>query len=197
MEPETVDQAGSRPTSRPSRVSKAAERSCAVCHRRKVRCDKKMPCSTCTRTGVLCCYPPEDHQVLRHPRSSIADITSRLAQLERTVMALSGSSSAKESIERLPRESGRNPTGTTTKNERRPPDDEMLVPSGDSTHYISDVLLSRVLEEVRFRVPLVNTAVPLALKIFDDHRNKRFGLCSTLLRNGFGVRPLRYSISSP
>src|SRR3569833_3395378 len=112
MEPETVDQAGSRPTSRPSRVSKAAERSCAVCHRRKVRCDKKMPCSTCTRTGVLCCYPPVDHQVLRHPRSSIADFTSQQTQQKKTKKTHTNNTSAKESIERLPREAGRNPTGT-------------------------------------------------------------------------------------
>ncbi|KIH86491.1 hypothetical protein SPBR_08136 [Sporothrix brasiliensis 5110] len=68
---------------------RAIERSCIVCHRRKVRCDKTMPCAGCVRSGVLCCYP----SIKRAPRQSkttIADIASRLVQLERTIVAVAG-----------------------------------------------------------------------------------------------------------
>jgi hypothetical protein len=32
-------------------------RSCAVCRARKVRCDKRSPCSTCRRANIACVYP--------------------------------------------------------------------------------------------------------------------------------------------
>lgn len=68
---------------------RAVERSCIVCHRRKVRCDKTMPCANCVRSGVLCCYP-SNKRAPRQPKTTIADIASRLVQLERTIVAVAG-----------------------------------------------------------------------------------------------------------
>lgn len=59
-----------------------------MCHRRKVRCDKTMPCANCVRSGVLCCYPSSKRT--RQPKTTIADIASRLVQLERTIVAVAG-----------------------------------------------------------------------------------------------------------
>ncbi|ERT03289.1 hypothetical protein HMPREF1624_01596 [Sporothrix schenckii ATCC 58251] len=75
-----------RRSTAPKRV---VERSCIVCHRRKVRCDKTMPCAGCVRSGVLCCYP-SNKRAPRQSKTTIADIASRLVQLERTIVAVAG-----------------------------------------------------------------------------------------------------------
>ncbi len=147
---------GSGPGS--SRISKKVERSCIVCHRRKVRCDKRSPCATCTRTGVLCCYPSGDRAAPRHPKATIADIATRLVQLERTLVAVSSDLVARDGSER-PEPSLKG--GGDTPDDDDDDDDgdgdgallpdaknEMLVHSGYSTRYINEILLSRVLEEV-------------------------------------------------
>lgn len=35
-------------------------RSCAVCRRRKVRCDKASPCANCRRANIACVFPSDD-----------------------------------------------------------------------------------------------------------------------------------------
>ena len=35
-------------------------RSCAICRRRKVRCDKQSPCSNCRRANIACVFPSTD-----------------------------------------------------------------------------------------------------------------------------------------
>ncbi|CAK7264707.1 hypothetical protein SEPCBS119000_001131 [Sporothrix epigloea] len=70
-----------------------AERSCILCHRRKVKCDKTVPCANCVRSGVLCCYP-SNKRAPRQPKTTIADIASRLMQLERTIVAVAGGDTA-------------------------------------------------------------------------------------------------------
>lgn len=35
-------------------------RSCVICRKRKVRCDKQSPCSNCRRAGIACAAPPTD-----------------------------------------------------------------------------------------------------------------------------------------
>ncbi|CAK7211649.1 hypothetical protein SCUCBS95973_001186 [Sporothrix curviconia] len=72
---------------------KVVERSCIVCHRRKVKCDKTVPCANCVRSGVLCCYP-SNKRAPRQPKTTIADIASRLVQLERTIVAVAGGDAA-------------------------------------------------------------------------------------------------------
>ncbi|CAK7265433.1 hypothetical protein SEPCBS57363_001581 [Sporothrix epigloea] len=72
---------------------RAVERSCILCHRRKVKCDKTVPCANCVRSGVLCCYP-SSKRAPRQPKTTIADIASRLVQLERTIVAVAGGDAA-------------------------------------------------------------------------------------------------------
>ncbi|EME41749.1 hypothetical protein DOTSEDRAFT_65001 [Dothistroma septosporum NZE10] len=35
--------------------------SCAVCQRRKVKCDRVYPCAACTKSGLECAFPPPRH----------------------------------------------------------------------------------------------------------------------------------------
>lgn len=60
-------------------------RSCWTCHKRKVRCDKEFPCSTCVRTGSECSYPEIPEKKKRSKRLPASAILARLAQLERKV----------------------------------------------------------------------------------------------------------------
>ncbi|KAK0384739.1 hypothetical protein NLU13_7217 [Sarocladium strictum] len=68
--------------------SRPAERSCVICHRRKVRCDKQSPCSQCSHGGFSCVYP-QPGPVRRVRKTTITDVASRISDLERTVAAVS------------------------------------------------------------------------------------------------------------
>ena len=131
------------------------EKACVLCHRRKVRCDKTLPCSTCARLGVLCCYPASEAAALRKPKTTIADIASRLVMLERTVIALSrGSEEADSGGGAAARDSSS--VGETSRrailskrsSTRRGSAEEILVQHGYASQYINEILLSHILKEV-------------------------------------------------
>ncbi|PFH62944.1 hypothetical protein XA68_10997 [Ophiocordyceps unilateralis] len=76
-------------------------RSCVTCRRRKVRCDKQMPCSNCRRTLIPCVFPaPGRAPRQQRPRDSNApprtssqrelELVKRLRKLEGIVEELSG-----------------------------------------------------------------------------------------------------------
>jgi hypothetical protein len=131
------------------------ERSCILCHRRKVKCNKQLPCSTCIRSGVLCCYPPGEKHEIRKNRTTISDIINRLGQLERTIVAISSSDDQLRNHDSAqPVVESRSPdqdSATTTVSR-----EGTLWDNGYSSRYVNDVLLSRVLEEVCFILFPVN-----------------------------------------
>lgn len=141
-------QASGSPTSVTSRHK--IVRSCLLCHQRKIRCDKRSPCSNCVRADVMCCYPTSEPPGRRPPKSTIAEVAARVARLERTITAISNNAFNVDS----------NATSTTAiKSPSSEADtskaqmvgdspDELLVQDGYSTRYINEVLLSRVLDEV-------------------------------------------------
>ncbi|CAH0046518.1 unnamed protein product [Clonostachys solani] len=57
-------------------------RSCIICHRRKVRCDRKEPCSNCVRHGSTCQYPETSAQESPRKPPSLQDVTDRLERVE-------------------------------------------------------------------------------------------------------------------
>lgn len=76
-------------------------RSCVTCRRRKVRCDKQMPCSNCRRALIPCVFPapgraprqPRPKDPNAPPKSSTqreAELVKRLKKLEGIVEELSG-----------------------------------------------------------------------------------------------------------
>lgn len=76
-------------------------RSCVTCRRRKVRCDKQMPCSNCRRALIPCVYPapgraprqPRQKDPNAPPKNSSqreAELIKRLRKLEGIVEELSG-----------------------------------------------------------------------------------------------------------
>ncbi|GJD01330.1 fungal specific transcription factor [Colletotrichum higginsianum] len=92
VRPETGDLSGSRVRSSPGAgtspgTGRKIERSCHLCHRRKVRCDKKLPCASCIRGGFQCYYPPVGQPVRRVRKTTIADVANRISDLEKSLVA--------------------------------------------------------------------------------------------------------------
>ncbi|RFU74348.1 fungal specific transcription factor domain-containing, partial [Trichoderma arundinaceum] len=76
-------------------------RSCVTCRRRKVRCDKQMPCSNCRRALIPCVFPAPGRAPRQHrPKDPNAppkatsqrevELVKRLKKLEGIVEELSG-----------------------------------------------------------------------------------------------------------
>ncbi|KAG6010053.1 hypothetical protein E4U21_000496 [Claviceps maximensis] len=76
-------------------------RSCVTCRRRKVRCDKQMPCSNCRRAQIPCAFPapgraprqPRPKDPSAPPKTSShreVELIKRLKKLEGIVEELSG-----------------------------------------------------------------------------------------------------------
>ncbi|KAL1839240.1 hypothetical protein VTJ49DRAFT_1718 [Mycothermus thermophilus] len=94
-------------------------RSCVTCRRRKVRCDKHMPCSNCRRTMMPCIFPPPGRAPRRsRPKDPNAphkqpsseremELVQRLRKLEGIVRELSGQIEVESS--RRPSTSGNSP----------------------------------------------------------------------------------------
>lgn len=156
-------------------------RSCIPCHQRKVRCDKKTPCSACIRGQHRCAYPGNNSstQSPRRPKSTIAEIAGRLQSLEGTIVSLSSGATTTPPLStlnpghRTPEAQGTaggrqnavsgntghaRPAATMpitrdeTLNGARHADlafAGVLRSGNESSEYVNEILLSRVLEEVR------------------------------------------------
>lgn len=86
--------------------------SCVICRRRKVRCDRRDPCSNCVRAAIDCHYPvtgrvprrSRDPSVWKSPAQKQSELLSRLRRLEAVVTELSAQ------VEEGPGEPSANPT---------------------------------------------------------------------------------------
>ncbi|KAK1624284.1 fungal-specific transcription factor [Colletotrichum phormii] len=145
------------------------ERSCQLCHRRKIRCDKKQPCASCARRGLQCHYPQAGQPIRRVRKTTIADVASRISDLEKTLVAGAASQQQQQQLPALrgsPSAStpgtafglGRNPNHSNPSASRpttapasgpyeKSVNDEILLRKGSSSQYFDDVLISRVIEE--------------------------------------------------
>lgn len=56
--------------------------SCTICVRRKVKCDKLSPCSTCSRTGSDCVYRPPPKSQRHRKRLADDDLLSKIREYE-------------------------------------------------------------------------------------------------------------------
>lgn len=68
-----------KPSRTTNRSYKLAARSCIACHRRKVRCDRGVPCTNCTRCEFTCVYPKETAE--KRP-ASLQNVSDRLERVE-------------------------------------------------------------------------------------------------------------------
>lgn len=149
--------------SRSPAASRRVERSCVICHRRKVRCDKQAPCSQCSRGGYTCLYPQTGPPVRRVRKTTITDVASRISELEKTLIAVSREHEVQLSIRPSSNTNSSHVVASHTTSptfEPRPrrteseaadesPSDEILLKKGTSSQYFNEVLFSRVIEQVR------------------------------------------------
>ncbi|KAI0872114.1 fungal-specific transcription factor domain-containing protein [Hypoxylon argillaceum] len=64
-------------------------RSCVLCRQRKVKCDRRQPCSNCIRAGANCVHPPGAGRAAKRPRQAAdTKVLDRLSQLETTIRRL-------------------------------------------------------------------------------------------------------------
>lgn len=63
-------------------------RSCVTCRRRKVRCDKREPCSNCVKAHIDCVFPPPGRAPRKPRRPHDAELLKRLRRLESVVDSL-------------------------------------------------------------------------------------------------------------
>ncbi|KAL1864822.1 hypothetical protein VTK73DRAFT_5634 [Phialemonium thermophilum] len=135
-----------------ARRAKRLERSCLLCHRRKVRCDKRSPCSNCVRANILCCYPSADEPIRRPRKTTISDVAERLGRLERTLVAITAADSSPErASDRLIGRGRSDSPGVDGDDQSREDATsaaaELLVRTGASSRYVNELILSRILEE--------------------------------------------------
>lgn len=132
-------------------------RSCHACNRKKIRCDKKKPCLSCTRSGKVCSYPPPGPRIRRSKKTIMEEMASRIRTLEESLSKVTEEQAASASA---PASSDCGILDTATpappqpgRETRRPnlserSREDVLVQNGSSTQYFNEILLSRVLEEV-------------------------------------------------
>ncbi|EWG41036.1 hypothetical protein FVEG_03225 [Fusarium verticillioides 7600] len=136
--------------------SRPRTRSCAVCHRRKVRCDKNFPCSQCVRSGFECSYPPAGPPARRAKKTTINDVASRISQMEKTIEAFKAgqdvspqptvSAGSVTSANSVPTPAS-TATDAETRERARGSREGLLLNKGTSSHYVNEVLFSRVIEQ--------------------------------------------------
>lgn len=63
-------------------------RSCVTCRRRKVKCDKKQPCSNCARAKIECVFPGPGRAPRKSRKPPDGELMERLRRLEGVVQTL-------------------------------------------------------------------------------------------------------------
>lgn len=141
------------------------ERSCATCRRRKVRCDKHMPCGPCSRGGHVCSYPPKEPRRPRVGKTTMCEVANRIQKLEKTLSNIPPDRSFREPFRpasvsapvsavnsastSAPRRASSN---YQSPDQRKPADSsprgEILLEKGSSSQYFNEVLISRVIGQV-------------------------------------------------
>lgn len=63
-------------------------RSCLTCRKRKVKCDKKQPCSNCARAKIECVFPGPGRAPRKSRKPPDGELMDRLRRLEGVVQSL-------------------------------------------------------------------------------------------------------------
>ncbi|KAI3328966.1 hypothetical protein HD806DRAFT_519308 [Xylariaceae sp. AK1471] len=72
-------------------------RSCVLCRQRKVKCDRRQPCSNCIRAEATCVHPPGAGRAAKRPRQVVdTKVLHRLSQLETTIRRLQQQTKGRE-----------------------------------------------------------------------------------------------------
>ena len=72
----------------PSAPNGLHARSCVTCRKRKVRCDKRHPCSNCNKAAIECVFPGPGRAPRRSRKTPDTELLARLRRLEGVVQSL-------------------------------------------------------------------------------------------------------------
>ena len=150
----------------PSATTTAVPRSCYTCNRNKIRCDRSAPCSSCTRSGKQCSYPPSGPRIRWSKKTIMAEMASRISSLEKSLAKVTVEPKTGGSGPRTPLPATETETKNTTSSAQPAKEkqsgtlsersrEDVVVQKGSSSQYFNEILLSRVIEEARF--PAVNS----------------------------------------
>lgn len=144
-------------------------RSCAICAKRKVRCDKQYPCSRCRRAGIQCVLPAVDNRPryarplislsesdakALPPGVAIDKILDRVKVLERLVKDLSDeleharAASAASDLQDTPHSSEASSVRTADASATNPQIGRIVRDDSDRVRYVSSGFWSRVDHEL-------------------------------------------------
>ena len=97
----------------PSNTGLLNPRSCTICRRRKVKCDKKQPCSNCVKAHSVCVFPAPGRAPRKPRKPQDAELMDRLRRLEGVVQSLGaqvqsddGENPSKDDKELTPNDTG-------------------------------------------------------------------------------------------
>ena len=131
-----------------------ASRSCHDCNSKKIRCDKKVPCSSCKRADRACTYPAAGPRKRRAKKTIMADMASRIFGLERSVARFREEAKRGPAIQALENtQSGRLATALHRNDLSEGSREDVLVQKGSSSQYFNEIFLSRVIEDVSTPCP--------------------------------------------
>ncbi|KAL8972042.1 MAG: hypothetical protein Q9183_000759 [Haloplaca sp. 2 TL-2023] len=89
--PQSRQNTGSPPVDATNSASSAPQpnpRSCILCRKRKVRCNKRHPCANCTKADIECIFPGPGRAPRRSRKPPDAELLARLRRLEGVVQHL-------------------------------------------------------------------------------------------------------------
>lgn len=124
---------------------KLGARSCIACHRRKVRCDRGVPCTNCSKCDSTCVYPTKDKDKDDQRNPTLQHISDRLGRLETLLLHLVGPRISAPDAE-LQGQVQDPPTFGSGQRNHKPW--ELLLNDGNNVQYVNNSNLRDLLQNV-------------------------------------------------
>lgn len=130
------------------RGCKISARSCVDCHRRKVRCDKGVPCAHCSKAGLTCVYPKRETE----PKAlTLQHLSDRLERLESTLShSCQGEASAASDRDNQVQHGVESPPGQSNSKPW-----ELLLNDGNVVQYVNNSNIKDLLQDVSADQPFL------------------------------------------
>lgn len=166
-------------------------RSCVTCRRRKVRCNKREPCSNCVKAGIECVFPGPGRAPRKQRRPPDVEVLSRLRRLEGVVESLGGTEAIEKLIAaRLTADSQANSNDNNNTSESfRAPDLENK--SGRTVWNIDSTLKNEVQHELGRLVIDDTKSMYMSDRLYTSLGNQVIFSFLECIQNGFGTNCVR------
>ncbi|PLB53696.1 hypothetical protein P170DRAFT_2424 [Aspergillus steynii IBT 23096] len=134
-----------RTSSDSNRNRRIDARSCLGCHRRKVRCDRGVPCTNCARAGCTCIYPSKPSDERRSP--SLQHISDRLERVESIISHLCESRASGFAAGGDSETQGRHETNQLSSAQHSHMPWEVLLNDGQMVQYVNNANIKDLLQD--------------------------------------------------